>query len=230
MKKILTLFILLGFTASSFAQDEKKFHFGLKAMPGVYWPKTDDPNLKSNGSAFGFNYGAILDFGFGGNYAFSTGVEVSSFKSKFTQTSSTTVGTTTTTCNASSELKLQYLQLPLTLKMKTNDIGGIKYFGQFGLGSSIALKGTSKVTTTTNGGSPVITEESSKSKNEVFPIRESLLIGLGFEYNLQGSTSLLVGVNFDNGFTTILNAKDDAGNAIPKAYCKGITLTVGILF
>lgn len=226
MKKILTSLLVLAILSPAFGQDAKKFHFGLKAMPGIYWPKTSDENLKSNGSSFGFSYGAILEFGFADNYAFSTGMEVTSMGSKFTQTY-TVLNITTV---SSSELKLMYLQLPLCLKMKTNDIGGVKYFGTFGFGTSVNLKGIATTTTTVGGASPVITKESDKGENEIFPIRESLLVGLGIEYNLAGNTSLVAGLNFDNGFTPILNKKDDAGNEIPKAFCKGITLTAGILF
>src|SRR5690349_20942512 len=127
MKKLAALLLLTVFvSASIFAGDDKKedptdkkFHFGLKATPGLFWVKGGDKTVSTDGMAFGFGYGLITEFKLADNIGFATGLEIASLGSKFTQVTTITTGTVVTDVSDKEELKLQYIQIPLTLKMKT---------------------------------------------------------------------------------------------------------------
>ncbi|MCC6690125.1 MAG: outer membrane beta-barrel protein [Bacteroidia bacterium] len=220
-KIIFTVIAATGICISSMAQ--KNIHFGLKAVPSVYWLTSADDSTKNGGSLFGFSYGAMLEFGLTDNYYIVTGLDVvaAGAKTKKDVTAGSFTASSTTTSH------IQYLQLPVFLKMKTNEIGMIKYFGQFGLGTGIALS-TKNSWTTTIG--TVTTSGSDTKKDNLFPIRESLLIGAGLEYNLSGNTSLVGFVTFDNGFTNLLKNKDSNGKTNPVLKSKGVSFTIGILF
>ena len=227
MKKIFTFLCLFIIANTGFAQ---QFHFGLKVSPGIYWITTDATGTESNGANMGFNYGAVAEFAFSDNYAFATGVDVSNKAGSFAVKIDKGL-----TYNA--DMNLQYLEIPLTIKMKTNEIGYFKYFGQFGLGLGFNLSGSytadvfkselgrdtsysipkTKFGSTSPSTSPVALDASL--------IRASLIIGAGLEYNLTGSTSILAGVSWDNGFLKILQDKKG-----PDMLLKGILLNVGILF
>lgn len=213
------LFVAFGTSVSA----QKNIHFGLKAVPGLYWVKSSTDGAQSDGAGFGFGYGAMLEFGLTENYYIVTGVDIVSASTKLKQD----FITPTNTVVYQGQSTIQYLQVPLFLKLKTQSIGAIKYFGQFGLGTGFALNAKNKydVITTDNTGTKTVSTSDS-NKDEVFFLREALLIGLGLEYNLAGSTSIVAGVTYDNGFTPVL--KDKSTNA--KLTSKGITLTVGILF
>jgi hypothetical protein len=142
---------------------------------------------------------------------------------------------------------ITYVTLPLTLKLRTKEIGSLKYFGMFGVNSSfrVAAKATDEVqklsTTTGNWLSP---ETISKSdiKKDVNLFNEALNMGLGVEWNLSGSTSLVIGANYLLGFTNVVKKESDYLNKYTEsgpAYgtslkqslkANSIALTVGILF
>ena len=228
MKKLsfLTVAVICSFCnvygQSSSGSDSKSFHFGLNVTPGLYWLKPNSNNNKGNGSSFGFGYGANLEFYFTQNYGLCTGLEVTSFKGKYTNTvtgNSNSNGDTTTIHS----LSLEYLQLPIVLKMKTNAIGLIKYFGEVGLGTGVLLKGTDNYTVTHPNGQSY-SENNVKVNSQTNLLRLSLTIGLGLEYNIASSTSLQFSANFDNGFLNVNKSSDS------QVLSKGITLTVGVLF
>jgi len=223
MKKLYSLICLLIIAQVGFAQ---KFHFGLKASPGLYWIATDASYTEPNGGNMGFNYGAIAEFGFTDNYAFATGMDVSNKAGSYTYK--------TKTFSSNIDLNLQYLEVPLTIKMKTNEVGYFKYYGQFGLTVGFNLSGsyTGDVKTLTSAGKDTTyiiskTQFGSDSKSiDASLFRAGLLIGAGLEYNLAGSTSLLAGISWDNAFLDALETK----NNTPKIKLKGLLLNVGILF
>ena len=211
---------------------QKKMYIGLKGSPGVSWFQPKTTGLDSKGARLSFSYGLLTDFNFTDNYSFGTGLEVNhhSGEVKYTDISGENIGTSTEL------LKLQYIEVPLTIKMRTNEIGYFTYYGQFGLGASylIGAKGDASFT-------GAETEEKSSDVNvydDVKPFRASLIIGLGAEYNVSGSTKLLIGVTFDNGFTNPLKGRvyeeDENGNITKgeklKVTSNFISLNLGIIF
>lgn len=229
MKKLTILFFALILTSVVNAQDAK-LHFGLKAAPSLAWLHSSTKGYDSNGSKFGFTYGLITEFKFSDNYAFATGIDVAyrGGKSKYTQ--SETLGSSTVTSSIEENITLQYIELPLTLKLKTNEIGYLTYYLQAGLapGINISASADEKMSIqTTNGGSTTtITADSTDMdiKDGTNNFNLSMVIGGGVEYTLSGSTVLLVGLQFNNGF---LDVNDDADVKVNSNY---LALTVGILF
>ena len=232
MKKVLALLFLSVYVSTSiFAEDptDKNFHFGLKATPGLFWVNNGgDKTVTNNGMAFGFGYGLITEFKLADNYGFATGVEIAGMGGKFTQVTTITTGTVSTNVNDKEALKLQYIQIPLTLKMKTKMIGSMKYFGQFGLNLGINTKASTNNAITV-GSLAAVEKNDEDVKKYINPIRLALMVGAGVEYNLSGSTSAVMSAHFDNGFLNTIKKDSDKGYTT-KALVKGIVITVGILF
>src|SRR5438270_604786 len=125
MKKIFVLMTVLFFTASTLqAQENQKLHFGLKASPTLAWLTSDTKGFESSGTKLGFSYGLITEFNFSTHYAFATGIDVTyrGGNSSLQSNDSTKVET---------KYNLEYIELPITLKLKTNEIGYLTYFLQF---------------------------------------------------------------------------------------------------
>lgn len=235
MKKTALLALLLS-ASSVFAQsggasangDDKNFHFGLNIMPSVYFVSpgtsaTGESNA-ANGADFGFAYGVNLEFYFSHNYGLATGLEVNQFGVNYTNTnniSKALINDSTTAHNQT----MQYLEIPLILKFRTNPIGPIKYFGLFGLEPGFLLSAMDKPTVTNAAfpSDPVNYGSESIYKQSDF-IRLSLVVGLGLEYNLAGTTSIQGAITYDNSF---LNLNSDGNNSV---LVKGINLTIGVLF
>lgn len=215
MKKIFTLLFILLVTVGAFAQN---FHFGLKVAPSITWVKPDTKPYSSAGVDVGFNYGIITDFGFTENYSFSTGIDVSYKGGCLDYVDTITTSTT--------DYRLQYIEIPLTLKMRTNEIGYITYFGQFGFAPGINLRARADITSTTtvNNTTTIINLEDEDIKDDINVFSTSMIIAIGMEYSLGGKTSFMAGFTFNNGFIDILDDKDS------KAITNYLALTLGVLF
>src|SRR6185436_15972364 len=101
---------------------------------------------------------------------------------------------------------LQYVELPLTLKLKTNEIGYMTYFLQVGVAPGVNIRSRADVTTTTqiDGKQPTTVKETGIDiKDNINNINLSMVISAGVEYNLSGNTNLLLALTFNNGFLDI---------------------------
>ncbi len=197
MKKTIVLSaVCILFISSALAQ---KLHFGLGITPSLAWIHPGSDNIEGDGSKFGFNYGLITEFAITENYSFATGVTIDNKGGKVKYDT------------IHQDLTLRYLDVPLSLKMKTNQIGSIRYYGQFGLAPGWLI-----------GARENISDTDIKDQTNNFNV--SLVIGLGLEYNLSGNTNLLIGIIYKNGFSDIANGSDT------KANVNTIGLNIGILF
>ncbi|MBC8146881.1 MAG: PorT family protein [Bacteroidetes bacterium] len=233
MKKLIVLFVAIIFISNAnYAQKENKtFKFGLKATPTFAWLKPDNNAYKRDGLGLGFAWGAMGEFYIASNYALCSGFNFTytggslKYPHKQLVTDSLIEGTLSRKYNA------KYIEIPLVLKMKTNEIGYFSYYGLFGIGSSFNLSAKAKDDFSYPGlGGGQLTIDDVDIKKDVSFFRESLIIGLGIEYSLGGTTSLMGGITFNNGFTDILKGKNSIDATEEKAISNYIELNIGILF
>lgn len=234
MKKVFItslIFLLVLPFATLKAQGDKKikpFRVALHAAPSISWMKPDIKEYESSGARMGFSYGAIADVHITNNYYFSTGVDITYTGGKIQYPDSIEAGYNNSYHKDSREFKLQYLHIPLMIKMKTKQIGWWTYFANIGLGTSIRLKADADDVVLDNNN-----EELEKSdidiKDDIALFRESLIIGGGVQYAVADDISAIVSINFNNGFTDIMtgkNSKKDNENSIVNF----LELKVGVLF
>lgn len=226
MKKITLISFSFLFSMAMMAQS--KFQLGFKASPNINWLKPDANGIDRDGVNFGFNFGVLADFNISERYSFSTGVE------------SVTVGGNKIVNNGLLEYKdefsAKYIEVPISLKLKTNQIGYITYFGQFGLTGGVNYDASGE---TSSGG---ITQEKSNRQDDIALFRGAIMFGAGMEYNISGSTAIMLGLTFNNGITNMFSkdARDNyeeankvAGNANPddlKAITNYLALNIGLIF
>jgi hypothetical protein len=274
MKKINTLILFCLLTIMSFAQTTKtttsKYRLGFKVSPNVSWLASDNSNMSVGDKSLQFGYGLNFDIFFAENYAIGTGLNINntggkySYFAEYTGDDIDAAGTAITNMKQvgliSRDLRLQYLQIPLTFKMKTNEIGYLTYWGQFGLGLNMNLKALSNddidylyyqnknTFAWEKSNRENSTISSNDIKNEVNIFSSNLIFAAGVEYNLSGNTSILAGLTFQNGFTDALKGngvvKDQSTNSptfnggvanAPKSFeLSGlpnyVELNIGILF
>jgi hypothetical protein len=99
------------------------------------------------------------------------------------------------------EYKIQYLVIPIGLKLQTNQIGYLTFFSDLGLDPKIAISRKADI--------PSLNISGENANNEINLFNLSYHITAGIEYSLGGSTALVLGLNFDNNF---LDATTDNGN------------------
>ena len=226
MKKILlSVFLVVLLTPMAFSVDPSGFRFGLKASPSVAWMRPETSNYANDGLRIGFSYGFIGDIRLGDFYAFSTGITVNMIGGKLVYPYQLSV---TEQVDLSRTYKLNYVEIPLTIKMHTQEIGYLTYYGRFGFGAGVNLR--SKASDTYVSGGDQITIERDDIKSETRLLRGSMIVGLGVEYSLGGRTALVGGVTFNNGFTNVLKGTNDAIGRKPSAINNFVELTFGIMF
>ena len=213
----------------------KSWRFGLQAAPSLNWFKTDTKGIEGDGAKLGFSWGFMAEYYFADNYAIATGMNLGGYGGKLSATNPLAL--------VNYDLTLNYIDIPITVKMRTNEIGYMRYFGQFGItpGINISSKADLVQTYTTNfagvNTTVTTTTDDVDFQKEIIPLNVGLLIALGAEYSLSGNTSLVLSVSFHNGFldiadfsvpdptaTNFNNSKDVKVNA------NAVRLNVGILF
>jgi opacity protein-like surface antigen len=229
MKKIAVFLLGILIVPSVFGQnDYKKFRFGLKGAPNISWMKPEASGLGSGNVALKFSYGLITEFALAENYLFATGLEIleTGGTLDFTQD---VIAVGSSDFLRSRKYNLQYLNIPLMLKMRTNEIGYLRYFGMFGFDLGLRTKATA--TDSKVGGS----YQESNINNDIQLFRVALNLGAGVEYNLVGNTALVVNVNYSNAFTNSLRSRSETlylNNTRLTQYATAnfVALNVGIIF
>ena len=220
-KRLLLSFMMASgwmFPALGQSDGFQKFHFGLKVSPAFSWMKVDGTDIESDGGRFGMAYGLMTEFAISKNYSFATGVDVSYRSGKL-------VGMDPFNGEKFSGIqKLQYVEIPIGLKLKTNEIGYITYYGQFGVLPGLLVK--SKEDRNYESESvPDISGNGNQSK--FYPINAYLNVGAGIEYNLGGNSAFTVGLRYNNGLIDIYKGSD---NESLQFRTDGVVMDIGVFF
>jgi hypothetical protein len=222
IRQLIAIAIVLLFLPVIGKAQYKPFAFGFKAGPGIGWLKTDTKGY-SGGSSLGFSWGFVSEFNFSESYCLSTGVNF-----VFANSNVSYPDLRPAEVQVDRKLRIKYLQVPFALKMRTGEIGKMKFFGQFGLGTGFRLNAKGKDEYSFNS---TIYNETKNIDDEVAFIRESLLVGIGAEFRLDGGSLISAGITLDNGFTDILANKNNVDPTLkPKATNSFVELNLGILF
>ena len=231
MKKqlIALLLVIFCFVTVTLAQ-QKPFVFGFKAGPTLGWMKPDTKDYSSDGVRAGFSWGFTADFFLMENYSIATGFDVVFLNGALEMPYMVDVDSATThNGTLARKYKLKYIQVPVTLKMRTNEMGKFRIFGQIGLGTSFLIG--AKADDEFTYGSTMESEEDLDIYDDMKFMRESLIIGGGVEYSLGGSTSIIASLLFNNGFTDILKGYNTVDQTLKnKAQANYVVIEVGIVF
>lgn len=259
-KILLALVVLMCSTSITFSQDKKetdtrKYIFGLKTGANFSWYKPDSRNISKGGLKMGFTYGIMCDKIFQQNYAISMEFLVSTlngtlkFKDPLTYTHPTIksrVGVNRDSLvsvpNVEYAYKVRYIQIPLSFKFRTKEIGAMKYFAQFGVAPGIRIASKATINKDNANGIPWSEDDRKNIKtnkgsedfyepkefdDDVSLVNLPLIIGGGLEYRISGNTALYGNIRFENGFTNILRSKSGTETIV---YGKNVALSVGVFF
>ncbi len=230
MKRFIFVLLLSFFITQLVSAQHKPFKFGFEVSPNVGWFRSDLTDYENDGSKLGFSWGFVSEFFLMENYAIATGFDVVYLNGRLAYPHQVALNDSMNDPGVlHRKYRTKYIEVPLVLKMKTNEFGNFRFYGKIGLGTSFLLtaKGTDKFI----GETEKISEDEKDIKDEVKGIRESLILGAGVEYNLGGSTSLTFGITFDNGFTDVLKDQNTLDPEVThQAINNYIELNLGVIF
>ena len=222
MKKIgfFTFLFLLSVTAFS----QRKSRLSFTASPTVNWLSSDGQGVESGDITLGLDYGLDADFYFDdkNRYAFGTGVIISHTGGNLRYTDATaghvTFAGQSFPSGTTFHYALRYIEVPLTIKLRTGEFRRWAYWGQFGFSGfvNIQAKGNS------NNG----TMSKTTINDEINLFNLALNLGFGSTFDLGGNNAIAVGLIYKNGFidvTTNDQFKD-------KASLNSLVFKLGLLF
>lgn len=253
MKKITLIALLAAFTSiNTFAQDtpatpttpapqeSPALRMGLSVSPMFSWfaMDVDDSYVKTDGSRFNIQYGLHIDKRLGGNpnYFLSTGIFVMNtggtlrYKLPEQEVDGELVSPTRI-----SDLRFNYINIPATIMLRTNDIGYSTYFARVGIDNGFNIAASQDYLDVDTD------EEFEKEDAEdlIALYRAALHIELGMEYNFSGNSRLMVSAEWNNGLNNIfsddfnvvaLDGSSPTETKRVKARSHAIMLRVGVYF
>jgi hypothetical protein len=230
MKKGIFLVIILAclFSQASRAQ-QKPFVFGFKVAPNTGWFKTDTEGYENVGTQPGFSWGFIALFNLMEHYSLGTGFNVVYLNATLQYPHLEISDGDTLSGMIESKYRTKYIQIPLVFNMETKDFGRFRFYGQIGLGTSFLIGANADNAFTYEGGSDK--EDKVDVYDDLRFIRESLIVGAGAKFIIEGSTLIFANITFDNGFTNVLKGDNTLDPSLSqRANTNFIEFQIGMLF
>lgn len=227
MKKILFALLLLGATAGTASA---QVEIGLKLSPSIAYLRADSPqeyNFQAEKVKLGIGGGLVIDYFFGQNYAFGTGLQLTSKGGTIKYTRSFNAVDPNDPAisgqEATQRIGLQYLEVPVTVKLFTNDITtDTKLY--FQVGGQLGGLLTARI-----DGDKFYRGAEKSRKHFIIP-DVGLLGGLGAEYQVGQSTKIFAGLSYRHGLVNIDSYFDDLGYRDVTLKNGEVALDLGIKF
>ncbi len=241
MKKIAAICAFLFIMQTAIiAQDD--IRFGFQLSPVFSWMTSSDNRINPSGTNLGLKLGMIGEYYFRENYAITGGLGFAfnhggtlqhDFGGSYWTRSGLGPALDTLPAGVNLKYSIQYVEIPVGLKMRTREFGYLRYFVEPAL--TIGFKSQARGTVQGRGvGSDV---EKINIRKEVNGLNLSWGIGAGVEYSLSESTSLVGGLGFQLGFTDVTDNNgivfdDRRGNRREdsKGKVNGIIIRLGVMF
>jgi len=235
------LFCITVFTFAQYSEydsGEGELRLGFQISPSFSWMTTDDNAINGNGTNVGMRLGMMGEYYFRENYALISGINFAFNqggtllheeggnlwpKSELSDTSLNTLPS-----GVNLKYHIQYIEIPIGLKMRTKEFGYLRYFAEiplFSLGVKVQARGDIEGTT--------FPYERENIKKDVNLFNLNWGFGGGIHYAISEDTALIGGLYYQQGFADVTddNALKNSGEKEDsKGVIKSITLRIGILF
>ena len=206
-KSLLIVGLLLAMSLTASAQNNG-FAFGFKLGPGFDWTGSTTGAAKSEGMRMGFGVGVVAEYYFADNYAIVSGVNVNMNRGHYSfENGRMVMGADSVsvleTYPVDRMFKSTVYEIPLMLKMMTNELGGLplRAYAQVGAGIGYAQK--VKVKDGIDGAD--MPDAYTTTDKEFSNLRASMKIGAGAQYAIDQSTRVFAGLYFSHDFINNIN-------------------------
>lgn len=237
MKSFFTALLVVLVFPSVQGQDgqDPNFRLGIKVAPNLAWLRADSKDLESNGTRSGISFGLLSEFKIdnAGRYFFATGILYNNIGGKFNAEGTYTLNGVETAVRTAQDVKLRYIELPLTIKLRSTVDRPLNFYGQVGAGLALNVRARADATTTTTvGGSSTTTELDGEDViDDIAFFKMGLLAGAGAEYEMAAGTILFAGLTYNTAFTNVLDgdAKSlSVSGKKSKLFAEYFELTLGV--
>ena len=210
-KSLLIVGLMLAMSLTASAQ-YKGFAFGFKLGPNWGWTGSTTGAAVSNGARTGFDVGVVAQYYFADNYALVSGINVDFLGGKYMFDKARMV---TDSLNPDGYLEIYGVnriykstlyEIPLMLKMETNDLGNLPLRAYAQVGGGVGYAQKVKVKDAIPAEGIETPDEWGVTNKEFSNLRASLKIGAGAQYALDESTRLFAGIYFSHDLLNNINS------------------------
>jgi len=223
MYKRIYILIILSL-ATEYAVGQGGLQFGVVFDPTVMWFNSDNSNVVPQKTHLGFNFGMSVDYYFANNYAIASGISLFNTKSTIKYADGiarfrTSNSIVSLEAGRSIEYRIQYVNIPLGLKLKTHRIGRYVYSANMGFNTMIRASAKADFI-----AEDVRKYSKARVGKEVNFINMGWHFGGGASYSLGGAASVFGGISFMNTFLDMTASSRD------KITSHNISFRIGVLF
>lgn len=213
MKKIAvyTFFFITLFPFLSAGQNQySHLKIGFHLSPSINWMGSQNNKINSVNSGLGLHTGIVGEWYFKEHYAITSGIGFAfgiggtlqhELGGKYWRLSNLGDAYAEMPNEVKLRYRIQYLEIPFGLKLKTTQVGYLSYFIEPGLIFNIRTQAKGKIIGT---GLPSATEIFI-IKEEVNGIALAYRLGAGGTYQINRQMSLFFGLYFQKSFTDVTN-------------------------
>jgi hypothetical protein len=195
---------------------------GFQASPQFSWMKSTNTLIVNDQIQAGIRYGLEADIFLLGipRYSLNTGLFISnhSFRASYNLENPIVLNDLSLISPVSIKYKLNYLEIPMDIKLRSDQFYRLTYYGQFGITNLINISATANSSDFKLNGSNV--SESIRLFNM------GMLMGAGVEYDVGGNTAINFGIQYTNYFLDITSIKD----LDEKTTLNTLRLVLGVMF
>ncbi len=188
--------------------------------PQLAWLTSNENSVRSNGPVLNLNTGFEFDIFFMPNYALTIGVEMNNQGGRMIYSDTVFFQKPDSMIVVPGGIpvkhNLQYIGVPLGLKLKSAELGYTTFYFQGALNPFFNIKAA------TTSEELAISRENTQQDIHLFNL--NYFISVGLEYRLAGNTALMVGLKWSAGFSDI------TGNDFARNNLNSTGLHLGILF
>jgi hypothetical protein len=202
----------------------QNYRFGVYASPVISWFKTDIDEVRNQGARAGFIFSVSAERHLTNNWYFNPGIAFinSSARLKSSEPSTFRFPGFTSVVAAGDPViyRIQYISIPVGIKIKTSEAGYLTYFAEFGLDPKVVVSGKADI--------PSADVSWENAMNEIRRFNIGYHLNAGADYSINGSTSLILGLGFENNIidTTI----DIDGQPTDRTHQKLLKFIFGVKF
>jgi hypothetical protein len=219
-----TTVLIAVFTLPGSLVDAQDYRYGIYISPLISWFRTDIDEVRNEGARAGFDFFITAERNLTTNWSFTSGIGfiTSSGRLKSSEPAFFRFPDFTTTVAEGEPViyKIQYITVPVGIRVKTEEIGYLTYFAEFGLDPKVVVSGKADI--------PSSGIRNERAMTEIRRINVGFHFNAGIDYSIDGRTSLVLGLGFENNFFDI--TKDIDGQGTDRTTQKYLKFIFGVNF
>jgi hypothetical protein len=204
----------------------QNLRFAIHADPVISWIGSNESEYVSEGLKPGVDIGLDVIHFFADNYAISSGISIISAggRQSSTQTDTLVFTNFNQVVEEGTEVKynLQYMNIPLGLRLQTNQVGYLTYYTDMGFDLRLLIKSTIDIS--------ALGIDHEIARNEVYGMNAGWHIGAGLEYELGIDLSLIAGLSYAQDFFDVTKDLEDVNQTEDRSGLRMVKIRLGIKF